>query len=255
MDDKKKLAISKTILEYLKQIENENSILNGDLLLDEERNFIKNNMNAFIIGLIADQSVKVEIAWSLPYKLYKRLHTFEFDEIIKKYTIKDIEGAIKQKPALHRYPTRMSLYIYEAVKDIVQKYNGDASNIWMNRSAAEIVKILEEFKGISHKKASLGTMLLIRDLGVDVRDKQNIDIAYDVHIRRTFLRIGLVDNDIQDEIIESARKIYSEYPGKLTTAFWTIGRDYCRPTDPACLLCPLCKLCDKNFEKTKNIKS
>ena len=255
MDDKKVFAISKIILEYLKQIENENSILNGNLLLDDEKNFVKNNINAFVIGLIADQSVKVEIAWSLPYKLFKRLNTFDFNEIIQKYTIEDIEKVIKAKPALHRYPSRMALYIYSAINDIIQKYNVDASNIWMNRSANEIVKLLEEFKGISHKKASLGTMLLIRDLGIDIRDKQNVDIAYDVHIRRTFLRIGLAQNDIQDEILESARKIYSEYPGKLTTAFWTIGRDYCRPTDPACLLCPLSKLCDKNFEKTKNIKS
>ena len=255
MDDKKFFAISKTILEYLKQIENENSILNGNLLLEDEKNFVKNNMNAFVIGLIADQSVKVEIAWSLPYKLSKRLNTFDFNEIIQKYTIEDIEEVIKTKPALHRYPSRMALYIYSAINDIIQKYNVDANNIWMNRSADEIVKLLEEFKGISHKKASLGTMLLIRDLGIDIRDKQNVDIAYDVHIRRTFLRIGLAQNDIQDEILESARKIYSEYPGKLTTAFWTIGRDYCRPTDPACLVCPLSKLCDKNFEKTKNIKS
>ena len=255
MDNNKVLDISKTILEYLKEIENENSILNGNLLLDEEKNFVKNNMNAFIIGLIADQSVKVEIAWSLPYKLYKRLNTFDFKEIIQKYTIKDIEEIIKIKPALHRYPSRMALFIYSAMNDIIQKYDGDASNIWVNKKADEIVRLLEEFKGISHKKASLGTMLLIRDLGINIYDKQNVDIAYDVHIRRTFLRIGLAQNDILDEILESARKIYPEYPGKLTTAFWTIGRDYCRPTDPACLLCPLNQLCEKNFEKTKNIKS
>ena len=255
MDDRKVLAVSKAILEYLKEIENENSILNGNLLLDEEKEFVKKNMNAFIIGLIADQSVKVEIAWSLPYKLYKRLNTFDFKEIVQKYTIEEIEEIIKTKPALHRYPSRMALYIYCAMNDIIKKYNSDANNIWLNRKADEIVRLLEEFKGISHKKASLGTMLLIRDLGINICDKQNVDIAYDVHIRRTFLRIGLAQNDIQDEILESARKIYPEYPGKLTTAFWTIGRDYCRPTDPVCLICPLSQLCEKNFEKTKNIKS
>lgn len=29
---------------------------------------------------------------------------------------------------------------------------------------------------------------LWRDLGVEISDKENIDIAYDVHIRRIFLR-------------------------------------------------------------------
>ena len=75
-------------------MKNENSILNGNLLLDEEKEFVKKNMNAFIIGLIADQSVKVEIAWSLPYKLYKRLNTFDFKEILQKYTIEEIEEII-----------------------------------------------------------------------------------------------------------------------------------------------------------------
>ena len=255
MDDSKVLIITKAILEYLKGIENENSILNGNLLSNEEKEFVKTNMNAFIIGLIADQSVKVETAWSLPYKLYIRLNTFDFSKILQKYTIEEIEKVIKTKPALHRYPSRMALYIYCAISDIVQKYDGDANNIWLNKKADEIVALLEKFKGISHKKASLGAMLLIRDLGIDICDKQNVDIAYDVHIRRTFLRIGLAQNDDQNEILESARKMYPEYPGKLTTAFWTIGRDYCRPTDPMCLICPLNQFCEKNFEKTKNIKS
>lgn len=51
----------------------------------------------------------------------------------------------------------------------------------------EIVERLEAFSGISHKKASLACLLLWRDLGVEISDKENIDIAYDVHIRRIFL--------------------------------------------------------------------
>lgn len=255
MDIERNQIISKIIIDYLNEIEDKNSILNGSLLLEEEKQFIKNNMNAFIIGLIADQSVKVEIAWSLPYKLFNRMNTFDFNKIMNMYTVEDIEKFIKTKPALHRYPSRMANYIYNAIKDILYKYDGNAENIWKDKHASEIVESLEQFKGISHKKASLGTMLLVRDLGIDIVDKENIDIAYDIHIRRTFLRIGLAKNDNQSEILESASNIYSSYPGKLTTAFWTIGRDYCRPIDPVCLLCPLNEVCEKNYEKTKNLKS
>lgn len=252
--EKKELEILKSILGYLQEIEDKNSILKGDLVKEEEKQFILNNLNAFIIGLISDQSVKAETAWSLPYKLSERLGNFEFKEILKKYTEKDIEDIIREKPSLHRYPSRMANYIYNAMNDIVTKYDSNAENIWKNKTAAEIVGSLEKFKGISHKKASLGTLILVRDLGIDIIDKENIDIAYDIHIRRLFLRLGLVDEDVQEKILEEARKIYPEFPGRLTTAFWTIGREFCRPTEPTCLICPLYECCDKDLEKSKNIK-
>ena len=252
--EKKELEILKSILGYLQEIEDKNSILKGGLVKEEEKQFILNNLNAFIIGLISDQSVKAETAWSLPYKLSERLGNFEFKEILKKYTEKDIEDIIREKPSLHRYPSRMANYIYNAMNDIVTKYDSNAENIWKNKTAAEIVESLEKFKGISHKKASLGTLILVRDLGIDIIDKKNIDIAYDIHIRRLFLRLGLVDEDVQEKILEEARKIYPEFPGRLTTAFWTIGREFCRPTEPTCLICPLYECCDKDLEKSKNIK-
>ena len=248
------MEILKSILGYLQEIEDKNSILKGDLVKEEEKQFILNNLNAFIIGLISDQSVKAETAWSLPYKLSERLGNFEFKEILKKYTEKDIEDIIREKPSLHRYPSRMANYIYNAMNDIVTKYDSNAENIWKNKTAAEIVESLEKFKGISHKKASLGTLILVRDLGIDIIDKKNIDIAYDIHIRRLFLRLGLVNEDVQEKILEEARKIYPEFPGRLTTAFWTIGREFCRPTEPTCLICPLYDCCDKDLEKSKNIK-
>lgn len=252
--EKKELEILKSILGYLQEIEDKNSILKGDLIKEEEKQFILNNLNAFIIGLISDQSVKAETAWSLPYKLSERLGNFEFKEILKKYTEKDIEDIIREKPSLHRYPSRMANYIYNAMNDIVTKYDSNAENIWKNKTAAEIVESLEKFKGISHKKASLCTLILVRDLEIDIIDKENIDIAYDIHIRRLFLRLGLVDEDVQEKILEEARKIYPEFPGRLTTAFWTIGREFCRPTEPTCLICPLYECCDKDLEKSKNIK-
>ena len=248
------LDVIKTILIYLNKIEDENSILKGNLLKKEEKQFIFDNLNAFVIGLIADQSVKAEIAWSLPYKLYQRIGSFDFKEILNNYTESDIENIIREKPSLHRYPSKMANYIYNAMQEIVSKYNSNVSNIWLNKSAAEIVESLEKFKGISHKKASLGTLILTRDLDVDILDKENIDIAYDIHIRRLFVRIGLVNEDSQENILNEAKKLYPEFPGKLTTAFWTLGREICRSCNPSCLVCPLYNYCDKNIDKSNHIK-
>lgn len=250
----KEKNISQIILKYLDNVEIESSILKGNLLNETEKQFIIDNPNAFLIGLISDQSVKAEIAWSLPYKLYERLNTFNFQEIINNYSVDSLEKVLKEKPSLHRYPSKMSIYILEAMKKVFTEYNSSAENIWKNKSAKEIVNALESFKGISHKKASLGTLLLVRDLNVDILDKYNIDIAYDIHIRRLFLRLGLVENDVQEEILQSAKRLYPEFPGRLTTAFWSIGREICHATEPSCLICPLFSECDRNFEKTKTLK-
>lgn len=252
---KKEQNIKKILKEFLPSVETKFSILKGDLLEKSEKKFIFNNPNAFIIGLIAGQSVKAELAWSLPYNLYKRLGTFDFKVIIKNFDVLTLEQVIKQKPALHRYPNRMANYIYLAIKKIVNEYNGNAKEIWQNQKASVIVQRLEEFKGISHKKASLGTLLLVRDLDVNIEDKNNIDIAYDVHIRRIFLRMGLVDKDTQDNVVNEAKKINPEFPGELTTSFWAIGREYCFANNPDCINCPLKDCCEEynNIKRNKKV--
>lgn len=60
------------------------NIFSGGLLTDAERDFVMRDSNAFLFGLIADQSVKVETAWSLPYKLAQRLGIFPCRRLPKK---------------------------------------------------------------------------------------------------------------------------------------------------------------------------
>lgn len=246
--------INDIIKEYLITLGKNNNILTGDLLSTDVKKFLDNNANAFLIGLIADQLVKAELAWSLPYNLNNRIGTFDFEKIVSTYTEEDLEQAIKTKPALHRYPNRMAMYIYNAMKCVLENYDGNASNIWVGKTASEIVSNLEKFKGISHKKASLGTLLLVRDMGLKVPDKENIDIAYDVHIKRIFSRVGLVENETEEKVLDAARNLNPEFPGELTTAFWSIGRDFCHSNNPMCLVCPLESVCEKNeyVEKGKS---
>lgn len=75
--------------------------------------------------------------------------------------------------------------------------------------AKEIIARLKEFKGISHKKAALGCLLLVRDLGLDVPDKENINNAYDVHIRRICLRAGFAEKDTLDNVTSIGKKLIS----------------------------------------------
>lgn len=118
--------------EVAKEVIKDNSILSDNMLKKEEREFLLSDWNAFIIGLISDQSVKAEMAWRLPYYLLKRLGYFDFDRIIKEQSVESLEAIIKEKPALHRYPRKMAEYIFFAIKKIVEEYDAEAENIWKN---------------------------------------------------------------------------------------------------------------------------
>lgn len=62
-------------------------------------------------------------------------------------------------------------------------------------------------------------MLLVRDKGVYVKDAHIIDIAYDIHVRRVFLRIGLVRSDTLEQVTEVAKLIYPDFQGNLLLLF------------------------------------
>lgn len=237
---------TKIVFQYEGEIGNQYNIIKGEMLSENEKDFILSNMNAFLIGLISDQSVKAEIAWSLPYKLKERLGHFDIFKIATMISIEQLTMVIKQKPALHRYPGNIAKYIIAACQMIIEKYDGDAKNIWSHReTASQIIERLEEFSGIGHKKAALGCLLLVRDLEIDIADKENIDIAYDVHIRRICLRLGMAKEDTIEEITKVGKIIYPEFPGRLTSTFWAIGRDICRPQNPLCMQCPINQFCRK----------
>ena len=230
---------------YEKVIGTTENIFKGDLLSPAERDFLLNDPNAFLFGLIADQSVRAETAWSLPYKLSQRLGHFSMESIVSDYSIEDIQTLLKGKPSLHRYPGSMGRYLWLAAEKLVKEYHSSAKEIWEEATAQMIVERLEKFVGISHKKASLACLLLWRDLDVDIPDKQNIDIIYDVHIRRIFLRAGFCEKDTQKEIIAAAKRINPDFPGCLTSALWALGREICRPTNPLCDACPIEQYCKK----------
>lgn len=239
--------IRQKIFAYEKNIKDDFNIFKGDLLEPEACSFVTSNMNAFLFGLISDSSVKAEIAWSLPYRLKERLHHFDLNKIAN-MDIDELTGIIKEKPALHRYPSNIAKYLKAASELLISKYESNASNIWANgASAAEIVSRLEAFKGISYKKAALGSLLLVRDLGIDIKDKENINIAYDIHIRRICLRAGFCSQDTIEDVTMAGKRLLPEFPGRLTSSFWAIGRDICRPTNPLCSECPLDDVCEHNL--------
>lgn len=240
--------IARALLKYKAQLQGEHNVLTGPLLDAPTKELLRTDCNAFLFGLLADQAIRVETAWSLPYKLRERLGHLSVSTIATFPSHETLERAIKKKPALHRFPATIAAYLYQASRTLVAEYQGNAKNIW-NTDRAEIVfQRLLAFHGISHKKASLGCLMLARDFNHRFVDTEAIPLVCDVHTRRVMQRTGLSENDSIPKVTAAAMRLYPLYPALLTGPLWAVGSRYCRPTTPDCAHCPLGPHCKKAIE-------
>lgn len=206
-------------------------------------NFVCHDDFAFLVGLIADQSVRVETAWSLPLRLASRVSQFS-PESLATHDVHDLHKILAIRPALHRFPGLMAKRIVLAAQRTVSAYNGSARAIWSStHDAKAIAQRLLEFDGIGPKKAFLGIQLLLRAQKISISNLADADLAVDVHVRRTLQRYWGLGGCSDEVLIGMAREQFSDFPGQLTSSSWSIGRDWCRPRSPKCDECPIQQEC------------
>lgn len=218
---------------------------------DEEENIFLNDLanipHAFILACLMDKQMKAEIAWQIPYKIYKLLGTFDIFEL-GKLTLEEYIKIFEENK-LHRFNKISAEIFYEAIKRIINIYNGDVSLIWQNKpSSAKVVYELLQFKGCGIKIATMTANILARQFKVEFSDYYSIDISPDVHINRVMRRMGFVPKDADNTmIIYKARELNPEFPGIIDFSCWEIGRNYCRPTNPNCEKCIVKDECKKIY--------
>lgn len=208
---------------------------------------------AFLLAVIFDQGVVAERAWAAPYELRRRLG--HLDPYRMANELREIEAAVQTVPKLHRYVEKMPRWLHAAAVRVIQHYEGDAGRIWDDRPSAQLLQArLDAFQGIGQKKAAMAVEILERDLGVEIRELQGSDIAYDVHVRRVLLRVGLAERDDLDHMLEVSRAANPERPGAIDLPAWRIGREWCRPGIPDCPACPLETVCPKLVDRAAAVR-
>ena len=160
----------------------------ADALLND----LEHYPHAFVLACVMDRQMKAERAWLIPYLFSQKIGDFEFEHL-RSLSLPEIRDLMIKPVPLHRYPERMSDNFYEAVRLIADRYSGDASNIWRGKpSSAEVVYRFLQFRGVGPKIATMATNILARELKVPLSDYYSVDISADVHVRRVFVRLGLV---------------------------------------------------------------
>jgi uncharacterized HhH-GPD family protein len=180
---------------------------------------IREDPFAFLLAVISDMGIRAERAWALPYHLRQRLGFLTPRELAANHA--RVSAAVQQEPKLHRFVNNVPAWLVQAAQIVLDQYQGDAARIWSDTPTATVLRErLESFPGIGQKKAAMAVEILARDLGVHLREMGGSDIAYDVHVRRVFLRTGLASRDEVTHMVAVARTLNPERPGALDLPAW-----------------------------------
>ncbi|MGH3303967.1 MAG: endonuclease III domain-containing protein [Streptosporangiaceae bacterium] len=214
---------------------------------------IREDPFAFLLAVISDMGIRAERAWALPYLLRTRLGYLTPGGLAA--NPEAVRAAVQQAPKLHRFVNVVPDWLVQAAHIVLDRYGGDAGRLWSDApTAVELRRRLEAFPGVGQKKAAMAVEILARDLGQPLRELAGSDVAYDVHLRRVFLRTGLAEHDSVDQMVAVARALYPGRPGALDLPAWDVGRRWCRPTNPDCPVCPLITACPRLIERGSQVR-
>ena len=134
----------------------------------EADSFLSEDPLALIIGMLLDQQVTMEKAFSSPAELARRLGRPFDAAAIAAMPLERLTELFKERPALHRYPGSMAGRVQELCRVIAEDYDGQADAIWRDaESGKELVERLNSLPGFGERKAKIFVALLGKQLGVD----------------------------------------------------------------------------------------
>ncbi len=122
---------------------------------------------ALLIGMLLDQQVPLEKAFSSPYELVQRLGHEPTATELAAFDPEALAAIFSQRPALHRFPKAMAARTQDLARLIVERYDGDAAAVWTSASSGkELVARLAELPGFGGAKAQIFAAMLGKQLGV-----------------------------------------------------------------------------------------
>ena len=143
---------------------NQSLWLTGDPEADA---LLSSDDNALLIGMVLDQQVPMEKAFSGPLVIARRMGgrldvatiaTMSEDEFIE---------LCSQPPAIHRFPAAMAKRIRQVCHVLTEEYDGQATNVWKDaRSGDEVKANLARLPGFGQDKAAIFTAVLGKLRGI-----------------------------------------------------------------------------------------
>ena len=126
----------------------------GNLTKDPEADrFLMDDANAALLGMLYDQRVLAEYAFTGPIRLKERLGHLDMKKIAA-MELDDLRTHFAEKPAVHRFTNVMADRTHQIAQILVDEYGGDAANMWNDDAPFDtIAKRLVKLPGFGKMKA------------------------------------------------------------------------------------------------------
>ncbi|MCI4674879.1 HhH-GPD-type base excision DNA repair protein [Candidatus Mycolicibacterium alkanivorans] len=122
---------------------------------------------ALLTGMLLDQQVPMETAFTGPRKIVERIGGID-PRLIADYDPAEFAEAFAKTPAVHRFPSSMAKRVQDLAREIVDRYDGEAARLWLdgNPDGAEVLRRLKALPGFGEQKAKIFLALLGKQYGV-----------------------------------------------------------------------------------------
>jgi uncharacterized HhH-GPD family protein len=134
---------------------------------DEANRRLAREPLAVLIGMLLDQQVPMEWAFSAPNVLAQRLGGALDARTIAAMDVAELESVFRGPPALHRFPASMAKRTHALCQELVARYDGQAENVWRDATTGEeLLARVQGLPGFGEQKARVFVGLLGKRLGV-----------------------------------------------------------------------------------------
>lgn len=143
--------------------------ITGDTAADA---LLTENPTALLIGMLLDQQIPMETAFTGPLKIEQRTGAADAAAIAGMAPEEFLE-AFRQTPAVHRFPGSMATRVQTLCQALVDDWDGDAAALWTRPSTnsgtqpsgAEVLERLKALPGFGEQKAKIFLALLGKQYG------------------------------------------------------------------------------------------
>jgi uncharacterized HhH-GPD family protein len=138
--------------------------LTGDAEADQ---LLTEDDNALLIGMVLDQQVPMEKAFSGPLVIAQRMGGRLDVAAIAAINEDDFVALCSRPPAIHRFPAAMAKRVRQVCQVLTEDYDAQAANLWKDaRSGNEVKANLERLPGFGSDKAAIFTAVLGKLRGI-----------------------------------------------------------------------------------------
>lgn len=122
---------------------------------------------ALLVGMVLDQQIPLERAFSAPLDLKERLGGSLDAEAIAGMDPDELSAVFSARPALHRFPAANAARVQQLCRIVIERYGGKADEIWNSAETGdELFARVRALPGFGEQKARIFVGLLGKQLGV-----------------------------------------------------------------------------------------